>query len=65
VLGRVKWFSARKGFGFLTTADGKEYFVHARSLDVGVVDLREGERVSFELAPNPKGPTAVNVRLAA
>jgi CspA family cold shock protein len=52
-----------KGFGFIAAADGTEYFFH-QSGCVGTRfdDLREGQRVSFDIGQGPKGPRAENVR---
>jgi CspA family cold shock protein len=52
-----------KGFGFIAAANGTEYFFH-QSACVGTSfdDLREGQRVSFDVGQGPKGPRAENVR---
>ena len=57
--GRVKFFNAMKGFGFID-ADGEEYFVHQSALAEGVT-LREGDSVEFEVEQGDRGPKAVNV----
>jgi len=61
--GTVKWFSAEKGFGFITPADGgKDLFVHFSEIqDSGFRSLDEGQRVSFESQQGPKGPQATKV----
>lgn len=60
--GSVKWFNEAKGFGFITTDDGKEVFVHFSAIKGdGFKTLAEGERVDFEVEQGPKGPRAVNV----
>ena len=58
--GTVKFFNVTKGFGFITPADGsKDVFVHSS----GVVDnIRDGDKVTYELESTPKGPSAVNVK---
>lgn len=60
--GTVKFFNQAKGFGFIKPEDGnKDVFVHSSGLEANV---REGDTVMFELKEGPKGPCAVNVRLA-
>ena len=60
--GTVKWFNERKGFGFITTNDGKEYFVHHTSINGnGFKTLQEGEDVEFEIENGEKGMKAVQV----
>ena len=59
--GTVKFFNVTKGFGFITPSDGgKDVFVHTTGLMGG--DLREGDRVTYELESTPKGPAAVKVQ---
>lgn len=55
-----------RGFGFITPDDGsKDVFFHARSLvDVEFDDIREGDKVTFDLENGPKGPAAANVQRA-
>ena len=63
VSGVVKWFNDAKGFGFITTEDGTDAFVHHSDIvGQGFKSLAEGENVEFELAEGPKGPKAVNVQ---
>ena len=61
--GKVKWFSERKGYGFLTKDDGTGYvFVHFSSIEgEGYKSLKEGETVEFNVIDSPKGPKATNV----
>jgi len=59
--GKVKWFSAEKGFGFVASDDGDEVFVHASTLPVGVTELRPGTRVEFGVADGRKGKQALSV----
>ncbi|MDI6642212.1 MAG: cold shock domain-containing protein [Elusimicrobiota bacterium] len=62
--GKVKWFSERKGYGFVTKEDGSgDVFVHYSSLEgEGYKTLREGDLVEFNIVDSPKGPKATNVR---
>jgi CspA family cold shock protein len=60
--GTVKWFNDSKGFGFITSEDGSEVFVHHTSIQgTGFKSLAEGDKVSFDTEKGPKGPKAVNV----
>jgi len=61
--GKVKFFDKTKGFGFITSDDGKEYFVHQTGINEGVV-LREEARVTFDVVEGERGPKAENVSLA-
>ncbi len=63
--GTVKWFNEVKGFGFLTTDEGQDIFVHYSSIvGEGFKTLQEGEAVEFEITETPKGPQAVDVKKA-
>lgn len=57
--GKVKFFNASKGFGFITGEDGKDYFVHSTGLIAGSVI--EGDSVTFETEQGEKGLKAVKV----
>jgi CspA family cold shock protein len=60
--GTVKWFNAEKGFGFITTEEGKDLFVHFSKINKdGYKSLNEGEAVSFDVEDGPKGQQATNV----
>jgi CspA family cold shock protein len=61
--GIVKWFNRSKGYGFIKPDDGsKDVFVHFSSIQSeGVKDLKEGEKVEFEIVESSKGPNAKNV----
>lgn len=60
LIGRVKWFDANKGWGFITKADGQDIFVHRSGLE-GRSTLRDGQEVEFRIEQTPKGPAAVEV----
>ena len=62
--GKVKWFSAQKGYGFIEQAEGKDVFVHVNELAPGVATLAEGQAVEFDVTEGQKGPQAVNVKPA-
>lgn len=65
-IGTVKFFNVSKGFGFITPeGGGKDVFVHASAVEMaGMRSLAEGQRVSFETQPDPKGSKAVNLQSA-
>ena len=65
-LGTVKFFNSGKGFGFVTPeGGGKDVFVHASAVEAaGMSSLSEGQRISFEIQPDPKGSKAVNLKAA-
>jgi len=60
--GIVKWFSDQKGFGFIEKEEGGDVFVHHSSINMnGFRTLSQGDRVSFEVQENDRGPAAMNV----
>ena len=61
--GNVKWYNARKGYGFLLGEDGKEVFVHRSALPMDA-SLNEGDAVEFEVETSDRGPQAKNVKKA-
>jgi CspA family cold shock protein len=61
--GKVKWFDAERGFGFLATDDGEEVFLHVSALPAGTTTLKPGTRLEFGLAEGRKGRQALSVRV--
>jgi CspA family cold shock protein len=61
--GKVKWFDAEKGFGFLSQESGPDVYVHADALPDGVATLKNGARVEFGIAQGRRGDQALQVRL--
>jgi CspA family cold shock protein len=60
--GTVKWFNESKGYGFITSEDGSDIFVHYSSIQGdGFKSLVEGDAVSFDIEEGQKGPKAINV----
>ncbi|TDT68017.1 putative cold-shock DNA-binding protein [Hypnocyclicus thermotrophus] len=60
--GIVKWFNGEKGFGFITSEEGNDVFVHFSQIKKdGFKTLEEGEEVSFDVVQGQKGPQAENV----
>lgn len=61
--GRVKWFDADKGFGFLAQDGGEDVYVRRNALPAGIEALKPGQRVEFGMAEGRRGPQALQVRL--
>ncbi len=60
--GKVKWFNAEKGFGFIERESGDDVFVHFSAIQgEGFKSLDEGQEVSFEVEEGQRGPQATNV----
>ena len=64
MIGKVKWFDSKKGYGFILQQDGSEIFVHYTGIIAeGFKALTEGQRVEFEIGGNEHGEQAVNVKV--
>ncbi|MDQ0339822.1 CspA family cold shock protein [Caldalkalibacillus uzonensis] len=62
MVGKVKWFNAEKGFGFIERPDGDDVFVHYTAIQSeGYKTLEEGESVQFDIVEGNRGPQAANV----
>jgi CspA family cold shock protein len=62
--GKVKWFDSKKGYGFITSEDGKDLFVHYSSIaKQGYKALEERQEVEYELGEGSKGVQAINVKV--
>ena len=62
MVGKVKWFSAEKGYGFIEREDGGDVFVHFSAIqEDGFKSLTEGQEVEFDVVEGAKGPQATNV----
>ncbi len=60
--GTVKWFNAEKGYGFISSEEGNDVFVHFSAIKAeGYRTLEEGEKVTFEVVDGPKGKQATDV----
>ncbi len=62
-VGKVKWYDADKGFGFLSQEDGPDVHVRSEALPAGVTTLKNGTRVEFGIAQGRKGEQALQVRI--
>ncbi len=59
--GTVKWYNARKGYGFITGEDNKDVFVHQSAIPPGTY-INEGDKVEYEIEESEKGPHATNIK---
>lgn len=62
-IGKVKWFDADRGFGFLATEDGREVFLHASALPADHKEVKPGTRMEFGIADGKRGAQALSVRV--
>lgn len=61
--GKVKWYDAEKGFGFLSQEDGEDVYVRSSALPAGVEGLKAGQKVEFGVASGRRGPQALSLKL--
>lgn len=61
--GKVKWYDAEKGFGFVTQDGGEDVYIRKTALPQGVEALKAGQRLEFGVADGRRGPQALSVRL--
>src|SRR5882757_8803043 len=61
--GKVKWYDAEKGFGFVSQDDGDDVYIRKAALPQGVEGLKAGQRLEFGVADGRRGPQALSVRL--
>ena len=59
--GKIKWYNARKGFGFVESEEGKDIFIHRSAVPAGVF-LNEGDKIEFETEETDKGVKAINIK---
>lgn len=61
--GKVKWYDAEKGFGFLSQDEGEDVYVRSSALPTGVDGLKPGQRVEFGMAAGRRGPQALSLKV--
>lgn len=61
--GKVKFFNAERGFGYIYSDDGQEVYLHASALPEGVTSVKSGTRLEFGVADGKRGAQALSVRL--
>ena len=63
IQGKVKWFNANKGYGFIEREDKKkDVFVHSSAARAAKIELNEGDSLTFDVEDGEKGPSAVNLQ---
>ena len=63
IKGKVKWFNATKGYGFIEREDKeKDVFVHSSAAQAAGLELNEGDKITFDVENGEKGPSAVNLQ---
>ena len=63
IKGKIKWFNAIKGYGFIAREDNeKDVFVHSSAANAANVELNEGDTVTFDIEEGQKGPSAINLQ---
>jgi cold shock protein len=61
--GKVKWYSAEKGFGFISSDEGDDVYLHSSALPSGLLTIKPGTALEFGVADGRRGPQALSVRL--
>ncbi|WP_127784618.1 cold-shock protein [Rhodococcus sp. X156] len=61
--GKVKWYDAEKGFGFLSQEQGEDVYVRSSALPEGVESLKAGQKVEFGMASGRRGPQALSLKI--
>lgn len=61
--GKVKWYSAEKGFGFIASDEGDDVYLHASALPDGMLTIKPGTKLEFGVADGRRGPQALSVRV--
>jgi CspA family cold shock protein len=62
-LGRVKWFSLEKGFGFISSEEGEDVYLASSALPTGTTSVKPGTKLEFGVAEGRRGPQALSVRI--
>lgn len=61
--GKIRWFDARKGYGFIVSDEGKDVYLPASALPAGVTTLRKGAKVEYSIVEGRRGPQAMGIEL--